>query len=422
MSRGATPLAAALLAALVLGAAAASAQEVVLQIMWFNPDDGIENDLRILRAFEARNPGIRVEHRYAAWDVYPDQVMTLAAVGQLPDVIWIREDTPYDLATSGVLMNLEPFIARDPDFDPRNFLPGVLESARVNGVQYALHRDVWAPMLYYNVDHFESAGIATPQSGWTYDDLLDIARRLTNPQANRFGMANIQTNQYSIILSFGGRFMNEDQTEFAIDEPEALQALEYIHSFPWVYHAQPQPGELPDWFEPWWVRGDASMLFWGPWAWSNYSQDVTFNWDILPPPAGPAGIAAQVDGLMLGMSAKTQHPEEAWELIKFLAYSEEAQTMLVRLGMGSPTVRYPQTLQAFFESDVTPRSVHNYIEALNHARPGFPRLPLEVMQVVSNALNSIVDPGTHPIVALQQELPRAEALLREARAQAAAAR
>lgn len=414
-------LVATLLAALVLGVAGGSAQEkIVLEIMWFNPDEGIENDLRILRAFEALNPGIEVRHRYAAWDVYPDQLVTLAAVGQLPDLFWIREDTPHDLATGGILMNLEPFMARDPDFDTENFLPGVLESARVNGVQYALHRDIWAPMLYYNVDHFEAAGIAAPQIGWSYDELLEISRRLTNPQANRFGMANIQTNQYSIILSFGGRFMNESQTEFTLDEDAALAALEYIHNFPWVYHAQPQPGDLADWFEPQWVRGDVSMLFWGPWAWSNYTESVEFEWDVLPPPSGPAGTAAQIDGLMLGISSKTEHPEEAWKLLKFLAYSEEAQTMLVRLGMGSPTVRYPQTLQAFYDSEFAPRSVHNYIEALNHARAGFPRLPRSVMQAIGDALNSIVDPGTHPIIALEEHLPRAEALLREAREQAAA--
>src|SRR5690606_1735783 len=118
----------------------------------------------------------------------------------------------------------------DPAFDPRNLLPGVLESAQVQGVQYALHRDVWAPTIFYNVDRFYEAGIADPQLGWTFDDVIEIARRLTDPEANRFGIGNVQDNRNATIASYGGSVMNDEQTAFTLNAPEALSAIRYMHA------------------------------------------------------------------------------------------------------------------------------------------------------------------------------------------------
>ena len=88
-------------------------------------------------------------------------------------MIWIREDSFYDLATRGLLMDLGPFIAKDPDFDPNNFLPGVFESARVNGIQYAAALLRMGADRYYNRTWFQQAGLPDPQPGW---DLLRVSR------------------------------------------------------------------------------------------------------------------------------------------------------------------------------------------------------------------------------------------------------
>ena len=66
---------------------------------------------------------------------------------------------------------------------------------------------------------------------------------------------------------------------------------------------------------------------------------------------GPAGSATYLDGLLLGVSTYTNHPDEAWKLVRFLGYDVRAQAEQVRRGMASPTVRYPEALQAFYESE-----------------------------------------------------------------------
>lgn len=408
-------LAFALLMALL--APAASAQ-TTLRLLWWVAEDGSagwQNEMALIRLFEEHHPDIKVEVMFADWNTIPDQTITLSAAGQAPDVVWIREDSFYDLATRGLLMDLGPFIAKDPDFDPNNFLPGVFESARVHGVQYALHRDVWAPTIHYNRSWFQEAGLADPQPGWTYFEFLDIARRLSNPDQLKFGLGAIDSNRAGVLLSWGASLMNEDQTEFLLTSDRMIEAVTFMHSWRWVYHAEPRPGELADWYEPQWVRGDVAMNFWGPWAWPNYKQIIDFDWDVAPPLHGPAGAAVYLDGLLLGVSSQTKHPDEAWKLVRFLGYDVRAQAEQVRRGMASPTTRYPEALQAFFESENAPRTVQNYILNLQSGRPGYPRIPMTIKAVIDEAFNAILNDTQAVTSALSDAQNRATAMLQEIR-------
>lgn len=394
---------------------AASAQ-VEISLLWWVSDadpEGARSELSLIELFEEAHPGIKVKVEFVDWNLIPEQTITRAAAGLSPDVLWIREDSLYDLATRGLLMDLGAFIAKDPEFDPNNFLPGVLESARVNGVQYALHRDVWAPTVFYNRSWFQEAGLADPEPGWTYDDLLTIGRMLSHPDQLKFGLGSIDSNRAGVILAFGGNLMNEDRTAFTLDTDEVIQAATYMHSWRWVYHAEPRPGELPDWFEPQWVRGDVAMNFWGPWAWPYYKQNVEFDWDVAPPLTGPAGTTTYLDGLLLGVSSSTKYPEEAWKLVRFLGYDARAQTHQVRIGLASPTVRYPETLAAFFESENAPRSIQNYIMALQSGRTGYPRMPAEIKSIIDEAFKAILEDLDTPEAALGSANQRANVIWQE---------
>lgn len=397
--------------AVCLAAAGAGAQ-TQLTILWMVDDLSNENDVAILQAFEEAHPGITVEYLFSAWDTIRDQTQVMIAAGQSPDVLWIREGDFYDFAVGGLLVDLGPYIDRDPGFDPGNFLPGVLESAQVGGVQYGLHRDVWAPTIFYNVDMFSNAGLAEPWEGWTYDDVLEAAIRISDPENNRFGMGNVEGFPAILFRAFGGDFLSADRSRFLIDEPPAVAAVEYMHSFPWVHHVQPRPGELADWFEPQFRRAEVAMMWWGPWAWQDFHENLPFVWDVAPVPAGPGGAVTTLDGLLLGISVGSRNPDEAWKLLRFLAYDERAQTMGVFFGF-SPTVNYPRTLQAFFQAGVTPRTLENYLNAIQNAQPGYPRLPDRVAEVINQAIASVMADEVAARPAMEAAAQQASAILNQ---------
>ncbi|HLU28767.1 MAG TPA: extracellular solute-binding protein, partial [Glycomyces sp.] len=61
------------------------------------------------------------------------------------------------------------------------------------------------------------------------------------------------------------------------------------------------------------------------------------TWAVADNPSGPAGSGTVINGLSNAIYAGTEHPEEAWELVKFLG-SEEAQRIAAETGSVWPGV------------------------------------------------------------------------------------
>ena len=84
-----------------------------------------------------------------------------------------------ELASKGVLLNLDPYIAKDPTFKRSDYMPQSLEGLTYKGHLYGLPRGMSASVLYYNKDIFDQMHVAYPIAKWTMTDLLNAAKRLT---------------------------------------------------------------------------------------------------------------------------------------------------------------------------------------------------------------------------------------------------
>lgn len=67
------------------------------------------------------------------------------------------------------------------------------------------------------------------------------------------------------------------------------------------------------------LTGKAGMKLMGPWDWADTEKNVSFEWDVAPMPAGKAGNVSAASYLPIGIGKGTKHPEEAFELLKFLS-------------------------------------------------------------------------------------------------------
>ena len=78
-----------LIGALALGGAPAMADDVKLRL-WTGgfAKEGQRTLREIISAFEAENPGIKVEYTAIAWDKYRAQISTAATLGEVPDM-WV---------------------------------------------------------------------------------------------------------------------------------------------------------------------------------------------------------------------------------------------------------------------------------------------------------------------------------------------
>ncbi len=360
----------AVMAAVLIGCSERKPDEgiTILRMATWASDSGFELERAIITSFEQANPDIRIELIYTPYDYYTEKLLTLSVSGDPPDVFWtITETLPY-LASRGVAMDLTDKVANDPEIDTALYFPNALSLCSYGDRLYAMPRDVACFFTVYNKNIFDEAGVPYPEPGWTWDDFLETGKRLTldengDGRNERFAMTPYLMD---VIYQNGGQILGEDGTVAWLNSPETVGALDWwsdtILEHGICPRAQEQQGFGGDLF----VTERAAMTFQGPWMIGWYDEQCDFDWDIVGFPGGKAGPKARLLGLPIAISPKTEHPEEAYRLLKFLTYSQEAQTLQAELGIAMPARRDIADSEAFRGQDVMPPGIVHFIDAMQN--------------------------------------------------------
>jgi multiple sugar transport system substrate-binding protein len=305
----------------------ASAQDTVLRYMlWSTEQAAIEE--KSIAAFEAANPGVKVDVQAMPPSDYWPRVSALAASSDLPDVMAMSSGFVQEWAEAGNLRDLNDFIA-GASLD--GYFESAVQIAQIDGKQVAFPQNWVAPVLYYNRTAFDAAGISYPSADWTWDDFRAAAEALTIDQS---GDGKIDQYGYWVygryahtdawIFRNGGRFVSEDGTKMDINEP-AVNALAFLASLVDDGFA-PRPMEL-DGIRQQDVFGMGMAAMWvdGSWNIDNNRKLIgdSFEWGIAQVPTGPDATpetaAAYAWADMLAVTRDARNPELAWALVQHLS-------------------------------------------------------------------------------------------------------
>ena len=136
--------------------------------------------------FRKQNPGAQVEFVDIGGN-YDTPLLALFAAGTPPDAFWLRLTSFASYLSKRLLLNIEPYSRRDARaVQLEDFFPGILDQGRVRGGLYGLPADGGGPVLFYNVEQFDRAGVPTPgvqQDGGQVDGRRLPGRRQAPDQA-----------------------------------------------------------------------------------------------------------------------------------------------------------------------------------------------------------------------------------------------
>lgn len=188
-----------------------------------------------VKAFEAENPGIRIELDASQRDQTPaiQNILRRAIVNDLPDVSFQGHNYVRTLADRGITVPLNAFVADDPDWNDKNYSGAVTESGTIGGTVHGLGVAVSFPMIYYNrnlVDPVKGAGAPFPD---TWEGVLDLAKKVQQKNPDVIGAFHRKNAWfYQIQLnSRGGRHMSADETVITFDGPEGLGVFRLLADF-----------------------------------------------------------------------------------------------------------------------------------------------------------------------------------------------
>jgi len=282
------------------------------------------------KVLEERLPDIEVEFIMVEKGNSIEKLTTLIAAGAEPDV---SLGSSPEFGVHGHVLDLGPFFERDEEISLDDFFPTCVEYCTIirDGKPF-----IWgipgnsdSRPLWVNLDMLSEAGIGyEPETPWTWDEFVDMGRKLT--ERNSEG----QIEHYAFDLpkgwpwshspfiwtNGGAMFQRNPKTGWiekaVFDNPKTIEALTWLVELINRNIASP-PGVGASF-----LAGKSAMTQ----SWMSIaSWDIPFPFNIMPIPVPEAGMPSIniANGSSMGSIMKsTEHPEEAWKVLKLLAGDE----------------------------------------------------------------------------------------------------
>jgi multiple sugar transport system substrate-binding protein len=333
--------------------------------------------------FNAAHPDTPVQADFISAN-YGTLLPTWAAGGTLYDVFFNHTQEVAPEAVKGMMVPLDPFIARDH-----------LSLAQFNGVEmtnctwqgkvYALPFDWSINAVYFNKDMFKAANVPLPpeDGNWTWDDLLAAAQHFAkseNGKQVQWGFDGLPTLPavYGVLEANGGKIVSDDLKQLLVNNPENVATLEYFRDLVRKWHVAPGPGDLPKGVANGFAENMTAMQMQGSWNVESMRTEIgtRFDWDIAPVPRGSTGkVATPGWGAAWSMGVSTKQQDKAWEL---LSYVSSSQAEALSLGSGSPPGNvdaYPAYLKAMVQGTQPPQHVGTLVDTVKAGVFAVPDLP-----------------------------------------------
>jgi multiple sugar transport system substrate-binding protein len=278
------------------------------------------------KAFEAANPGTKIQIEVVPWDNLQQKLTTDISAGANADLSIIGTRWLLDYVQQGVVAPLDSYIT--PDFKAR-FIETFLSPSVMNGKTYGLPIAASARAMYYNKSLLDKAGVSAPPATW--DELKADAEKIKATGGGAFGYGmqgkEIETDVYFYyaMWSYGGSIIKDDGTS-GLDSQAAIDAAKMYKSL--IDGGLTEPGvtsynreDVQNLFK----QGKVGMMITAPFLSNQIKKEAPdLKYGVAAIPAGPTGARGTygvTDSIVLFENSKVK--DEAWKFLDFIFTTEQ---------------------------------------------------------------------------------------------------
>jgi multiple sugar transport system substrate-binding protein len=214
-----------LLCLVAIAVCGVSAQKKVeLKIAWWGSQVRHEATIKVIEMYQKLNPNVSISYEFAGFDDFWTKMTTMAAGGQLPDIMQQDYSRITEWQSRGLLEPLDSYMASKA-IDLSDVAKPILDSGRIDGKLYAVSLGSNSYSMMLDVDAFKKAGIPLPAQDWTWDDFEKIALQL-HEKLGIYGIGGgFEVDELawkSVYLSDGQYLYTPDGKSFAYKDDSLL--------------------------------------------------------------------------------------------------------------------------------------------------------------------------------------------------------
>lgn len=216
----------------------------VTEITWWNfPNFEVKDgkvgkyEEELVVAFEAKNPDVKVNVEMISFNGGGEKINAAIASKSAPDILYDAPGRIIDYARQGVLAPVDDMI-KDLNGDVSNEL---LAGCKLDETYYMYPFNTTNFMMAVNKTMFEEAGLLEllplekEGRAWTVEEFEKALKGIKEAKPDILPMtffskstAGDQGTRAFIANLFGGSVMNEDQSSYTFDSPEAIKSMEWV--------------------------------------------------------------------------------------------------------------------------------------------------------------------------------------------------
>ncbi|MDO4276230.1 MAG: sugar ABC transporter substrate-binding protein [Eubacteriales bacterium] len=283
----------------------------------------------IIGNFEEQYPEIEIKLVTNPYSSTHDALVAGAATGTMSDICGVDGTWIYDLSNMNALLDLDAYVEKEDKFTAED-----VSCVKVGGTTYMIPVVVYSYHMYANMTLLKEHGI-TELPG-DFDEFLADCEAVNDPDNNVYGWITALSEAYpsssqdqfmSWLWANQGYMIGEDGKAAFADDQAAADTLSFFKK---CYDAGVMnPGvfsmtssDMQDTF----ANGYAAFMLTTCSTINTLrasNPDLEFTMGAVPVKGGLEGES----GVMyapwgLGISANTEHPEEAWEFVSYLLSPE----------------------------------------------------------------------------------------------------
>lgn len=310
------------------GTTASSLKPVTIQFAVWDTGTALQYEKDVVAAFEKAHPNIHVQVE-AYGSGFDEKMAASFGAGDPPDVEYMWNLPQY----APSLQPLGQFISNDPEAQQlvKQFYPNVMTYNKYLGKVLSLPLGYTTHVIYYNKKLFQAANVPFPTDGWTWQQFVSDAKKLTNPAKHQYGFVYTSTpdpyDSEAWIWSNGGSWVSSDGKTIkgVLNSPENAQVFTDLYDLAKNKYAVITGSNSKLGTNDIFAQGSAAMEADGIWPLAQYQKAKMDIGTVTYPSFNGKPVKNVIDASGIAMSKDSKHKQAAWTFMKFFASQQSEQ-------------------------------------------------------------------------------------------------
>lgn len=253
------------------------------------------------------------------WANFNEKLPSSIATNSGPSFVLMNLGDTANYIQNGAILPLDDFFS-ETGMNKDDFDPASLATFNLDGKQWLIPMQMNTRYLYYNKTIMKDAGLDPDKPPTTWDELEQMAIKMTDPSKNQFGFG-IQDDFFVstlIIRSNGGYTINPNGNKNELNSPQNIDSLKFVQKLMTADKVSPIATKGAD-MDNLMLAGKIGLYINGPWL-NNGLRKNNIDYSVALLPAGKLGKSVNVIdavGFALIKGADDKTKKAVYDFVKY---------------------------------------------------------------------------------------------------------